>query len=157
MAPHHYAVHVRWTGNLGAGTSDYRAYGRAHEISGEGKAAVIAGSSDPVFRGEAARYNPEELLVAALSACHMLAYLHLAAEAGIVVTGYEDDAEGTMQMEKSGAGRFVSVTLRPSVQLRDPARAGEALALHETAHDKCFIAQSVNFPVHCAAASASAG
>ncbi len=90
---HAYQIRTTWTGNRGAGTSDYRGYERAHEFSAPGK-PVIAGSSDPAFRGDATRYNPEELLVAALSACHMLWYLHLCAESGIVVTEYVDEARG---------------------------------------------------------------
>src|SRR5215467_10489751 len=93
---HRYQIVTVWTGNLGTGTSAYRAYSRNHEMSSEGKQAAILGSADRHFRGEAPRYNPEELLVAALSACHMLSYLHLCADAGIVVTDYRDEAEGEM-------------------------------------------------------------
>src|SRR5687767_11345840 len=102
---HRYAVTVEWTGNLGSGTSAYRAYARDHEIRASGKPA-IPGSSDPAFRGDPARWNPEELLVGALAACHKLWYLHLCAEAGIVVTSYVDRAEGVMVEEADGSGRF---------------------------------------------------
>jgi organic hydroperoxide reductase OsmC/OhrA len=150
---HGYAVTVVWTGDRGSGTSGYRAYGRDHVVRAAGK-PDLAGSSDPTFRGDAARYSPEELLVAALSACHMLWYLHLAAEAGIVVRAYEDPAEGTMEEAPDGGGRFTSVTLRPRVRIDrgDPERAR---ALHAVAHQRCFVANSVNFPVRCAPEPAS--
>ena len=145
--PHRYRVEVEWTGNRGSGTDGYRNYGREHVIRIGGK-PDLAGSSDPAFRGDAARHNPEDLLVAALSACHMLSYLHRAAVAGVVVTAYTDAAEGTMVTAGEG-GRFAEVVLRPVVTLRagsDPARA---LAAHADAHHACFIAGSVNFPVCC--------
>jgi organic hydroperoxide reductase OsmC/OhrA len=144
---HRYVTTLRWTGNRGEGTSNYRAYSRDHVIETEGKPA-IAGSSDPHFRGDGARWNPEELLVASLSSCHQLWYLHLCAEAGIVVTAYEDRAEGVMVEQGDGGGAFSNVTLHPRVTIR----AGDArLAheLHERAHALCFIARSVNFPVGC--------
>jgi organic hydroperoxide reductase OsmC/OhrA len=142
---HHYSVTVRWTGNTGTGTSTYRSYQRAHEISAEGKAAIAA-SSDAAFRGDRARWNPEELLLAALSSCHQLAYLHLCAVAGIVVVDYVDHAEGWMEETPDGAGQFTRVVLRPKVTISagDPGKAKE---LHHEAHAKCFIARSVNFPV----------
>jgi organic hydroperoxide reductase OsmC/OhrA len=144
---HTYRVSNTWTGNLGTGTSHYRAYGRNYDLSAEGKAAPIPGSSDPHFRGDAARYNPEELLVAALSACHMLAFLHLCADRGIVVTAYSDEAEGTMVEHADGSGEFAKVVLRPRVVIADPNRQADAQALHAKAHELCFIARSVNFPV----------
>jgi organic hydroperoxide reductase OsmC/OhrA len=148
MQPQHeYRITTTWTGNLGTGTSSYRAYARDHEIAGESKYAPLLGSSDRHFRGDASKYNPEELLVAALSACHMLAYLHLCADRGIVVTDYRDDAEGEMAEHADGSGNFTSVILRPRVTITDPGRAAEADALHEQAHELCFIARSVNFPV----------
>jgi organic hydroperoxide reductase OsmC/OhrA len=142
---HHYAVTVQWTGNTGTGTSGYRDYARAHEISAEDN-ATIAASSDPAFRGDRARWNPEELLLAALSSCHQLSYLHLCAVAGIVVTDYVDHAEGWMEETPDGAGQFTRVVLRPKVTIAagDPAKAKE---LHHDAHRVCFIARSVNFPV----------
>jgi organic hydroperoxide reductase OsmC/OhrA len=146
---HRYSINVTWTGNRGTGTSSYRAYGRDHEISSPGKSASIAGASDPAFRGDPAKYNPEELLVAALSACHMLSMLHLCADAGITVTSYTDDATGIMRQNADGSGEFVQVTLRPRLSLADASRAPELHALHERAHELCFIARSVNFPVRC--------
>lgn len=115
MPVHHFNVTMRWTGNLGSGTSGYREYGRAHEISGAGK-SVLHCSSDPAFRGDAACYNPEELLVGSLSGCHMLWYLHLCSTAGIVVEEYVDSPVGAMLIEPDGGGRFTEVVLRPRVR-----------------------------------------
>jgi organic hydroperoxide reductase OsmC/OhrA len=144
---HHYAIQLKWTGDLGRGTLDYRSYSRNHEFTAVGKAAPVQGSSDPVFRGDAARYNPEELLVSTLSSCHMLWMLHLCAEAGIVVTAYNDDASGTMAENEDGSGEFVEVELRPRMTITDASRSGEVMALHDKAHQLCFIARSVKFPV----------
>ncbi len=143
---HRYKVTNRWTGNLGPGTSAYTAYSRNHELSAEGKGAAIAGSSDPAFRGDPSRYNPEELLVGALSACHMLVMLHLCADAGIVVTDYVDQAEGEMA-QHGDAGEFTRVVLRPKMRITDGSRILDAMALHHRAGELCFIARSVNFPV----------
>ncbi len=145
-ATHRYEVEVRWTGNLGLGTTGYRAYSRNHEFSAPGK-VTVACSSDPTYRGDPARYNPEELLVASLSACHMLWVLHLCAEAGIVLTRYADSATGTMTLESDGSGRLTEVTLNPRMTITDPTRRGDAVAIHDQAHRMCFIANSVNFPV----------
>jgi organic hydroperoxide reductase OsmC/OhrA len=144
---HSYKTSLRWTGNKGTGTSDYRAYGRDHELAGTDKSATIAGSADPHFRGEASRYNPEELLVASLSACHLLSYLHVCAVNGVVVTAYEDEAVGSMALAADGSGRMTGVTLRPRVTITRESDPTKALALHDEAHHKCFIANSVNFPV----------
>lgn len=145
MAPrvHQYAVELRWTGNTGAGTAHYAAYRRDYELSGGGKAA-IAGSSDAAFRGDAARWNPEELFVAALAACHQLWYLHLCAEAGIAVVAYSDRAEGEMEETADGGGRFIGVVLHPDVTLAAGADLDKARQLHEQARMKCFIANSVS-------------
>jgi organic hydroperoxide reductase OsmC/OhrA len=140
MREHGYEVEVAW----GGATTGYRDYSRAHEVTVEGKPA-IPGSADPAFRGDRDRYNPEELLVAALAQCHMLWFLHLATDAGIVVTSYRDRAVGTMVEDADGGGRFTSVTLRPAVTVHS---GHERLAeLHERAHHRCFVANSVNFPV----------
>ncbi len=144
---HLYRTTMRWTGNTGTGTSDYRAYSRDHEWSCAGKVAPVPGSSDAHFRGDATRYNPEELLVAALSNCHLLAYLHLCAVNGVVVTAYEDDASGTMVEAEDGGGRFTGVELRPLVTITAASDRARALDLHEEAAKLCFIARSVNFPV----------
>lgn len=143
---HTYTVTVTWTGNTGSGTSAYRAYGRTHEIAVRGKPGIPA-SSDPAFRGDRARYNPEELLVAALSSCHMLWYLHLCATEGIVVHAYQDIAEGVMQEDPDGGGRFTEVVLQPEITLAPGADRARAQALHAEAHRKCFIANSVAFPI----------
>lgn len=149
MNKHHFAVNMHWTGNQGTGTSGYRDYSRNHEISVEQKTHTIAGSSDRAFRGDASRYNPEELLVGALSSCHMLAYLHLCADAGIVVTEYDDAATGTMVLNRDGSGQFTEVVLSPVVTLANLDDAQKANELHHTAHELCFIARSVNFEVRC--------
>jgi organic hydroperoxide reductase OsmC/OhrA len=141
---HKYSVNVRWTGNTGKGTSDYRSYQRNHEINVLEKPPIL-GSADPKFRGDPLRYNPEELLVSALSTCHMLWYLHLCAGAGIVVVSYEDRAEGTMEESGEGGGRFVRVTLHPHVRVTGSAEKAETL--HQRAHELCYIANSVNFPI----------
>lgn len=144
---HHYRTTTRWTGNLGTGTSAYAAYSRSHELGGPGKSAAIAGSSDPAFRGDPSRYNPEELLVSALSACHMLWVLHLCADAGIAITEYSDDAAGEMVEHANGSGEFTRVVLRPRMKITDAGRIAEALAIHERAHQVCCLARSMNFPV----------
>ena len=140
---HHYSVSVVWVGNTGRGTDSYIGYERAHEIRC-GQKPAISGSSDPAFRGDPTRYNPEELFVAALSSCHMLWYLHLCAESGVVVVSYDDNAEGTM-IETTDGGRFTNVTLHPTVKVTHSA--DRAQALHKQAHERCFLASSVNFPV----------
>jgi organic hydroperoxide reductase OsmC/OhrA len=142
---HHYATELSWTGNTGAGTASYRSYARTCEVRAEGK-PTLAGSSDPHFRGDADRWNPEELLVAALSQCHLLAFLHEAAVGGVVVLDYSDAATGTLRTEGSG-GRMTEVTLRPVVTVAEPAMAEKCAPLHDRAHANCFIAGSVNFPV----------
>jgi organic hydroperoxide reductase OsmC/OhrA len=145
-AAHDYELTLRWTGNRGTGTSGYRDYGRDHEVSAAGKPSIV-GSSDPTFRGDATRWNPEELLVAALSQCHLLAYLHLASSAGIIVTDYQDAPVGTMTTHPDGTGEFEGVILHPTVTITDAAAQSRAEALHHDAHATCFIARSVNFPV----------
>ena len=145
---HRYETTVTWTGNTGTGTSGYRNYERAHEVTVDGK-PPIPGSSDPAFRGDAARWNPEELLVASLSQCHMLWFLHLCATNGLVVTEYRDHAAGMMAETADGGGQFQQVMLRPQVRFAAPEHADRARPLHEQAHKLCFIASSVNFPVYC--------
>ena len=143
---HFYKVGVKWTGNLGTGTSNYKAYSRNHLIQVEGKVPVES-SSDPMFRGNPNRYNPEEMLVASLSSCHMLWYLHFCADAGIIVTSYQDEAEGIMIVESSGAGQFTEVILKPRISLANMQMMDQANALHKKANAYCFIARSCNFPV----------
>ena len=141
-----YDIRVAWTGNLGNGTSTYRGYTRDYDIACEGK-PVIKGSADPGYLGDAARHNPEDMLMASLSACHMLWYLHLCTVSKVVVTAYEDHAEGVMELNPDGSGQFVRVTLRPRVTIAAESDAAAAERLHERASAMCFIARSVNFPV----------
>jgi organic hydroperoxide reductase OsmC/OhrA len=143
---HTYSIRLDWTGNQGSGTSSYRAYSRSHELSAPGK-PTIAGSSDPVFLGDPARWNPAQLLVASLAACHQLWYLHLCADAGIVVQDYSDSASGVEIEQPDGAGQFESVTLRPHVRLAPGSDRETARRLHDEAASKCFIARSVSFRV----------
>ncbi|HEY0215444.1 MAG TPA: OsmC family protein [Cellulomonas sp.] len=164
---HTYAADVVWTGAGETGTTGYAAYRRDHEVRVAGK-PTIAGSADPAFRGDPARHNPEELLVSALAQCHMLWFLHLAATAGVVVVAYTDRATGTMRVEAAGHGQFTEAVLRPHVTVRrgpvDAGRATDATGapgpgtddldldasladLHRQAHEHCFIARSVSFPV----------
>jgi organic hydroperoxide reductase OsmC/OhrA len=145
LKTHTYGTCVRWSAAGGEGTTNYRSYSRNHTIGAAGK-PEIAASSDPAFRGDSARYNPEELLVASLSSCQMLWYLHLCSVNGITAVGYRDDASGTMEESSDGSARFLQVDLRPVVTIAAGDRA-KALALHDEAHRLCFIARSVNFPV----------
>jgi len=143
---HHYAVTVTWTGNTGEGTATPTSYVKNQDIVVEGK-PVIHGSADPAFRGDASRYNAEDLLVAALSQCHLLWYLSTAAKKKVVVMGYVDHAEGTMEMNRDGSGQFTRVVLRPEITLAPGTDIDFADSLHHIAHEMCFIARSVNFPV----------
>lgn len=144
---HTYDVTVEWTGNLGAGTEGYRAFSRAHEVLVDGK-APIAASSDPAFRGDDSRWNPEELLVASITQCHLLWYLHLCAANGVNVIDYEDRAHGVMRMDPTGGGgQFAQVVLRPEVTVADASMVDKARALHDEVGAVCFIARSVNFPL----------
>ena len=142
---HRYLVNLTWTG--ASGTVPFRNHRRDYVLTAPNK-PPIEGSSDSVFRGDRARWNPEDLLVAALSACHQLWYLGLCAAAGIEVLAYQDSAEGTMTEDTpGGAGRFTEVVLRPRVVLAAGADRAKAEALHQVAHEHCFVARSVNFPV----------
>ena len=143
---HDYAARVQWTGNRGDGTRTYRGYDRTWDIATPGK-PVIHCSNDPLLGGNPALPNPEDLLLASLSACHMLWYLHLASEAGIVVTSYQDDPVGVGETSPNGAGRFLRATLRPHIIVREGADFLDADAIHHRIHDYCFIARSVSFPV----------
>lgn len=145
MTEHRYTLDVSWQGNRGTGTSGYRDYGREVHLAADGK-PPIDGSADVPFRGNADRWNPEELLVAALSQCHLLSYLHMAARAGVVVTSYTDTPVGVMAQEGIG-GQFTEVVLHPVVTVADAAQAELADSLHREASEACFIASSVSFPV----------
>lgn len=143
---HRYLVRSEWTGNRGTGTSGYRDYDRSVSLAVSGKPALAA-SSDKPFRGDPAKWNPEDLLVAALSQCHLLSYLHACVQAGVVVVSYTDEAAGVMAEDGRGGGAFREVVLRPAVVVADISMVGAAEAAHEQAHQWCFIANSVNFPV----------
>jgi len=144
---HNYKLSILWIGNKGEGTKNYTAYERSHVIQVENK-PDISGSSDPAFRGDSTRYNPEELLIASLSSCHMLWYLHLCAEANVIVIDYVDHAIGKMVETENGGGCFTEVTLHPVVTVKEASMLRNARELHLKAHELCFIANSVNFPVY---------
>lgn len=143
---HRYMTRLEWTGNLGSGTGSYQTYSRSHHLMVEGK-PVLQLSSDPHFRGDPGCYNPEELFLASLSSCHMLWYLHLCADAGLRVLEYQDEASGNLQLEDDGGGRFSEICLHPRVLVAESDMIPQALALHELAHERCFIAHSVSVPV----------
>ena len=147
MTSHHYSLQTIWTGNKGDGTASYRAYDRNHTIKIEGKPDLF-GSADPTFRGDKSRHNPEDLLLAALSACHMMSFLHVCVTENVVVTAYEDNATGEMIVNADGSGRFTSVTLNPIVTVSTSEMAAKLDDLHHRANKLCFIANSVNFPVY---------
>jgi organic hydroperoxide reductase OsmC/OhrA len=146
MKSHSYNVNVQWTGNTGKGTESYRAYERAHEISVEGK-KIIEASSDPSFRGDKSKYNPEEMFVASLSSCHMLWFLHVCSEASVIVLEYSDAAVGKMEESADSNGRFSEVILHPRVKVKESWMIEKIDSLHEKANAFCFIANSCNFPV----------
>lgn len=147
MKTHRYNTTVNWTGNTGKGTQSYKAYTRDYTIEANGK-PQIQGSSDPAFLGNPERYNPEDLLLASLSSCNMLWYLHLCAESGVIVTAYTDNAEGTMAETPNGSGHFTNVILKPLVTVSEAAMIEKANELHHKANKMCFIANSCNFPVY---------
>lgn len=147
---HSYTSAIIWTGDRGQGTTDYRGYDRTWEVRTPGK-PVIRCSNDPLLGGDPSRPNPEDMLLSSLSACHMLWYLHLACNAAIVVTGYEDEPVGVGETSPNGAGRFVLATLHPKIRVRRGADLAIADAIHRQIHQYCFIARSVNFPVECEA------
>ena len=146
IGEHRYALASTWTGNRGSGTSGYRDYDRSVEIAVEGKPTLLA-SSDKPFRGDPTRWNPEDLLLASLSECHLLSYLHACVTAGVVVVSYRDEASGVMVEDGRGGGAFREVVLRPHVTVADASMANAATAAHAQAREWCFIANSVNFPV----------
>ena len=143
---HNYSLNIKWTGNKGEGTTRYDAYDRSYIISGENKVDIL-GSADAPFRGDITKYNPEDLLLASLSSCHMLWYFHLCADAGIIVTDYIDNPTGILVQNETGSGSFSEVTLNPIVTVSDSSMIEKANQLHEKANQFCFIANSVNFKV----------
>ena len=154
MKEYSYQISLQWVGNRGTGTSNYKAYDRAYEIELPGKPKIF-GSSDPAFLGDPTKHNQEELLIAALSSCHMLWYLHLCADAKIIVTTYRDRAAGKMTITENGGGRFTQVILKPEITISTSSKLEQAQQLHHKAHQLCFIANSVNFPVLCQASMSS--
>ena len=143
---HKYSATIKWTGNKGTGTDNYRNYERSHDIIIANKKDIL-GSSDPAFRGNKTKHNPEDLLLSSLSSCHMLWYLHLCSEAGIIVVDYIDNATGIMTETKDGGGHFSEVTLNPTIKITNPDLTSKAIELHKKANQLCFIANSVNFKV----------
>jgi organic hydroperoxide reductase OsmC/OhrA len=143
---HRYSLTVTWTGNSGDGTSAYRGYRRTHTVTADGPPELL-GSADRTFHGDRERWNPEQLLVASLAQCHMLSYLHVCVREGVVVTAYVDEATGSMATEADGSGWFTEVVLHPVVSVSDPGMVEAATAAHHRAHELCFIANSVSFPV----------
>ena len=148
MDEYSYQIFLQWLGNKGQGTSHYKSYDRTYEIELLGKPKIF-GSSDTAFRGDQTKYNPEELLVASLASCHMLWYLHLCADAGIIVIAYEDNSIGKMSLNKNGGGKFTEVILKPEIIITANSNVEKAQQLHHEAHQLCFIANSVNFPILC--------
>ena len=144
---HHYNLTVKWTGNTGKGTSNYQEFERSHSILANNKTEIL-GSSDPEFRGDGTKHNPEDLLLASISSCHMLWYLHLCAVEGIIVIDYIDNATAVMMETENGGGKLTAATLHPIVTITDISMTGKANELHGKANKLCFIANSLNFPVH---------
>jgi len=145
MKKHNYKIKVEWTGNEGNGTLNYKSYNRNHVIITDGKYDRINGSADPSFLGDQSKYNPEDLFLSSLSACHMLWYLHLCAVHKIIVTHYLDNATGIMEETRNGSGKFIEVTLNPKVKITDLNMISKANELHAEANKMCFIANSCNF------------
>lgn len=150
MDTHAYHLELEWRGNHGQGTNTYEGYSREHILRIAGKPDLIA-TADPLFRGDAAQHNPEDLLLAALSGCHLLTYLALCARARINVFSYRDKAEGTLLLTEDGGGHFTEVVLRPEVIVAEECMLEKAQHFHGEVHKYCFIARSVNFPVRCEA------
>ncbi|MFT4306637.1 MAG: OsmC family protein [Microbacterium sp.] len=146
IGEHRYRLTTTWTGNRGTGTSGYRDYDRAVTVGADGKPDLLA-SADRAFRGDSRRWNPEDLLLAALSECHLLSYLHACVTVGVVVVAYRDTATGLMREDVRGGGAFSEVVLHPEVVVAEASMTHAAQAAHARAHDRCFIASSVNFPV----------
>lgn len=147
MKSHHYQVKVEWNGNQGSGTEHYKSYSRDHTISAARKYDSILASSDPSFLGNPSKYNPEDLFLSSLSACHMLWYLHLCSVHDVIVIEYSDRATGIMKEGQEGGGGFTEVTLNPKVKVTDSNMITKANELHQEANRMCFIANSCNFKI----------
>lgn len=146
MKKHEFTTQVTWTGNKGNGSIAYEAYGRDYRVEAKGKQPIDL-SADALFRGDAEKYNPEDMLLASLSACHMLWYLHLCADAGVVVMNYVDHVSGILEFGGERAGKFTEVTLKPRIGITSGSDKNKAEQLHHKAHEKCFIANSCNFEI----------
>jgi len=147
MKVNNYKIRVEWTVNKGNGTLNDKSYSRNHNISSEEKHNLIHDSSDPSFSGERTKYNPEELFISSISACHMLWYLHLCSINKIVVTEYIDNAKGFMEETENSNGKFTEVILNPTVKITDPSSINKANKLHTDANGISFIAKSCNFKI----------
>lgn len=147
---HPYTLELEWRGNLGSGTSTYEGYSREHGIRIAGKPELVT-TADPMFRGDPTLHNPEDMLLAALSSCHLLTYLALCARARINVVQYRDHPTGVLQLTKDGGGHFSEVVLKPTVVVAEASMVDKARYFHGEVHKYCFIARSVNFPVRCEA------
>lgn len=143
---HHYKVALKWTGNQGTGTSNYKEYERAYKIQIDNKVEIL-GSSDPEFRGDRTKHNPEELLLASVSSCHMLWYLHFCSEAKIIVTDYVDNATAILEETESGNGKFTSILLQPTITITEESMREQGTELHKKANEFCFVANSLNIAV----------
>lgn len=143
---HRYNAQIAWTGAGEEGTKNYKSYERLYNVNIEGK-PTVAGSSDPSFRGDPVRHNPEDMLVASVSACHMLWYLHLCSVSRVIVTSYIDDAEGVMEEDKRGSGRFTKIILRPRIKITADSDITKAEEAHHKANEMCFIANTLNCPI----------
>jgi len=143
---HHYTAQIAWTGAGDAGTKNYKSYERSYAVNIAGK-TTIAGSADPAFRGDPSCHNPEDMLVASVSSCHMLWYLHLCSVSGVTVTSYVDTAEGIMEEDAQGSGRFTKIILRPTIKITTDSDKKIAEMAHVKANEMCFIANSLNCPV----------
>lgn len=143
---HHFKASLKWTGNTGMGTATYTAYDREHRFAVEGKDPINL-SSAPVFRGDAEKYNPEDMLIYAVSSCHMLWFLHCCADAGFIAIEYSDTPEGTLSIDKNGIGKFTSIILKPTVVFKSPISQEQLRLLHDKAHTHCFIANTLSCPV----------
>ncbi len=143
---HHYKTKITWTGNSGTGTSGYTQFSRDHEVE-VGSKTIIKASSDPAFRGDPERHNPEELFLSSLSSCHMLWFLHLCTVEGVIVVDYQDETTGVMEEYANGSGQFTEVMLNPIVTVQEERMVSKVDSIHSKANKMCFIANSCNFPV----------
>jgi organic hydroperoxide reductase OsmC/OhrA len=146
MKHHQYKLKIEWTGNNGNGTEKYDKYRRDFTIHFENKAPVFA-SADSIFRGDPSKLNPEEMLLSAISSCHMLWFLHECADHGIKLIEYTDTPEAVLEIVPGNGGRFTEATLTPEIVLESFDGKINILELYELAAKKCFIANSCNFPI----------